>query len=109
MRRGAGSERRLLRALRRAHEARPQAGPRRDPGRGAVFPDGGGDRDRLHLDVLRPEIASACPHRTVQYEFRGKTKPASHSPMRVTNAVTSAAVDCSPVDLVFVQSLVQVK
>src|ERR1700693_115780 len=56
MRGRAGSARGLLRALRRADPARAPAGPRSDPGRGALLSYGGGPGGRLHLDLLDSEI-----------------------------------------------------
>src|SRR6266851_8755804 len=61
LRRGASSERRLLRALRREDATGSAVGPAGDPGRAAVLPHGRGARDRLHLDLLSPAVAPADP------------------------------------------------
>src|SRR5260370_40059337 len=53
----AGPERRLLRALRRAHATRAAPGPSGDTGRAALLPLGGRPGGRFYLDLLRPAIA----------------------------------------------------
>src|SRR5260370_5340514 len=61
LRRGAGSDRRLLRALRRENASGAPAGSARDPGRAAVLPHGRGAGDRVHLDLFGPAVAAAPP------------------------------------------------
>src|SRR6266851_6957994 len=54
----AGPERRLLRALRRAHAAGAAPGSSGDTGRAPVLPARSRPGGRLHLDLRRPEIAA---------------------------------------------------